>query len=144
MGLTGHRHIGLAGCTIGAITLDDCIGATIQTGSQVIASTAEGKKFANAFVDGVQKQRTLTIQSYDLAAAISVDGTRHMKGTSLSFTILKSTESSGASDIPVGSSSPNAYCSNLNFAVSQDQETIAELSFLFKSPSGTSHGLSLS
>lgn len=144
MALTGHRHIGLANCTVGNITLDDCIGATIQTGSQVISNTAEGKKFANAFVDGVQKQRTLTMQSYDLAAAISIDGTRHMKGTSLSFTILKSTESSGASDITVSASSPNAYCSNLNFAVSQDEVTIAELSFLFKSPSGTAHGLSLS
>src|SRR3990172_7231399 len=112
MAATKDRWLGGKTLAIGGVTVDDLIGGTIQSGGQIIASTSEAKKFANYFVDMVQKGDAITLQTYDVAACQSLRSTRIGKGTSFTMKINPSTEGSGAS-IVASATSPLAVITEI-------------------------------
>lgn len=130
------------GCTIGAITLDDCEATNVNASTSVVASSTEEDDFAAHFIQGVEKSRSLTISTKDLAGALSVLNTHQGSKTNFSLTIPAAAESGGSTCISLSATTNGALISDVDISSSHNEEATAQISVVFAS-TGTASRLSI-
>lgn len=139
---TQRRWMDVNDLRIGSILFNDALAASGEASAQPIGSNSENNTHANRFLQGVQLAETQTLQVYDLASAIALRNTRLGKGCGLQYTLPAAAEGSNTTNYTVSATSPNCFVQMVRYTAEHDTEVVAEISLIFKTPDGTSFGLS--
>jgi len=85
----------VSGCTIGSISLNDVSDIQFSASASVIGSSTEEDSFANHFLQAVEKSRSVTISSFDMAGLEAIMNTYQGSKTTFSITVPVASEASG-------------------------------------------------
>jgi len=131
------------GLVIGGTSAQDNIGIQFESSSETVGSNSENDKYANHFLQGVQKADAATLRIFDLVAA-KVYASYRGSIKSFSCYIPKAAEGSATTGFTISATtSGGALVQEVSINVSKDKEGEAEIRLVFRSSGGTSSGMSV-
>lgn len=143
MASTRRRWINVSGISIGGTSANDNVSVSFSSGSDKVGSSSENDNYDNHFLQAVQKADSVTCRFYDIAAAVAIRG---FVGSvkKITMTVNAASQSSTATNYSVSTTtSGGAMVSSVNISTDKDQEAVAEVELVFRSPDGTTSGMIL-
>lgn len=142
---TRSRWMNCTGLTIGGHAARDNMGIQFGSSSDTVGSNSENDKYANHFLQGVQKSDNASIRIFDLCAATYYASLRG-DITTFSCFIPKASAGSATTGFTLSSWTTNgggALIQEVSIDASKDKEGEAQISLIFRSPGGIASGMNL-
>lgn len=128
------------------IRLNDSMGGSMRTTSQMIGSNSENDDYANHFVQGMKIADEMSMRSYDIASAVRLKAKRGVVGAA-SMKVPKASQSYGGTvtnNVLINTSTATgagAMIQDVSITADKDGEAVAEISIIFRSAGGTASGM---
>lgn len=146
MASTRRRWMNPTGIKIGGVSAQDNLNFQMESSSESIGSSSENDKYANHFLQAVEKGDSASLRIFDMTAAYSYLA---MVGSVKSFEcyIPKASEGSATTGYKVESTltdSMGAMVNSVTMSGGHNQLWEAEVTLTFRTPDGISTGMPLS
>ena len=124
--------------SIGSVTVNDVEDVQFSGGAQVVGDSSEDDAFANHFLQAVEKSRSITVSTKDLAGAEAVMNTYQGSKSSFSVKIPSASESGGTSCISLSCTTKGCLVVQVDIGAARNSLGTASIQLEFASTGAAS------